>query len=64
MKFHFFHTISKKDGMYIIVEMLGNHNVDFGYAVNILEVVKEDGVEDIKLQIYTVNMITLARVTI
>ncbi len=53
------HIISEHDRAYIIAEMSGNHNMDFGRAKEIIYAAKDCGADAIKLQTYTADTITL-----
>lgn len=53
------HLISKEEGVYVIAEMSGNHNMDYDRAVEILYAAKDSGADAIKIQTYTADTITL-----
>lgn len=53
------HLISKEEGVYVIAEMSGNHNMDFERAKEIIYAAKDCGADAIKLQTYTADTITL-----
>ena len=53
------HRIAKDAGVYIIAEMSGNHNMDYGRAERIIEAAAEAGADAVKLQTYTADTITL-----
>ncbi len=53
------HTIGEDSPVYFIAEMSGNHNMDFGRAMAIVDAAKEAGADAIKLQTYTADTITV-----
>ncbi len=53
------HRLSKDAGTYVIAEMSGNHNQDFGRAKELIYAAKESGADAIKIQTYTADTITL-----
>lgn len=53
------HIISDNSPTYIIAEMSGNHNMDFGRAKAIIKAASEAGANAIKIQTYTPDTITI-----
>lgn len=53
------HLISEESPVFVIAEMSGNHQQDFGRAVEILYAAKEAGADCIKLQTYTADSLSL-----
>jgi pseudaminic acid synthase len=51
--------IGKGSRIYIVAELSGNHNQEFGRAVRIIEAATEAGADAVKLQTYTADTITL-----
>ncbi|MEX0926721.1 MAG: pseudaminic acid synthase [Dehalococcoidia bacterium] len=44
---------------YVIAEMSGNHNLDFGRAIEIIHMAKDNGADAVKLQTYTPDTMTI-----
>lgn len=51
--------ISENSPAYIVAEMSGNHNMDFGRAKEIIKAAKEAGADAVKIQTYTADTITI-----
>nr|MCR5676074.1 N-acetylneuraminate synthase family protein [Lachnospiraceae bacterium] len=45
--------------VFIVAELSGNHNGDYGRAVELLHAAKEAGADAVKLQTYTADTITI-----
>lgn len=52
-------TISEESPVFVIAEMSGNHQHDYGRALEILHAAKEAGADCIKLQTYTADSLSL-----
>lgn len=52
-------TISETSPVYVVAEMSGNHNQDYGRAIELIHAAKEAGADAVKLQTYTADTITI-----
>ncbi len=52
-------SVGADSPVYIVAEMSGNHNNDFGRAIEIIHAAKEAGADAVKLQTYTADTMTI-----
>ena len=52
-------TISETSPVFVVAELSGNHNQDYGRAIELIHAAKDAGADAVKLQTYTADTITI-----